>query len=438
MRPRTHRAGPTRRFALVLPLPLVALAFGALPAAGAASAPSLGPDGTLAPGKINHVVVIELENEGGDTTFGPGSPATYLNGTLRPRGELVENYYATGHNSLDNYISQVSGQSPSVQTQNDCLANGAAFADLVPGTPAANGQVTGQGCVYPAAVATVASQLDTRYRPSPTTHVAAWRGYEEDMGNTAARDGGTPDPTGGTDCGHPPIGGQTAVVATAQDQYATRHNPFVWFHSVIDQPAECSANDVPLGTLSADGRPSPTGHLVKDFSKVATTPRFAFITPNLCDDGHDATCAGTNSDGNNQGGLVGADAFLRHWVPTILNSPAYREGDTLLVVTFDESAGDTTACCNEQPGPNTAAPGSAGATSDAAAPGGGRVGAVLLNPRYIKATSTDTTGSYNHYSALRTYEDLLGLTSGGTDGRGHLGWAGAAGLKPFGRDVFNR
>ncbi len=128
-------------------------------------------------------------------------------------------------------------------------------------------------------------------------------------------------------------------------------------------------------------------------------------------------------------------------MPVILGSPAYRSGNTLVVVTFDEAdagtANGSTSCCGEVSGPNTAAPGNAGATSDAAAPGGGQVGAVLLNPKYLVAGSVDTTGSYNHYSALRSYEDLLGLTTGGTDGHGHLGYAAAPGLKPFGKDVFN-
>jgi hypothetical protein len=398
----------------------------------------------LAPGSINHIVVIELENEGYNTTFGPGSVATYLNGVLRKQGELLANYYATGHASLDNYISQVSGQSPTQSTQADCLANGAAFVDVTPGSASPSGQVQGQGCVYPPSVPTIASQLDAKFPPNPKTHVAAWKGYQEDMGNTPSRDGGVPDPTGGTSCGHPAMGAPTAVVATSADQYATRHNPFVWFHSVIDDAALCDANDVPLGTLTAQGTPSPTGHLVRDFSKVSTTPRFAFITPNLCDDGHDSTCAGTNIAGTTAGGLVGADAFLRHWVPTILKSPAYKQGDTLVVVTFDEAdispqtdPSYAAACCNEQPGPNTIAPGNAAATTNAQAPGGGQIGALLLNPRYVKAGSMDTSGSYNHYSALRSYEDLLGLTTGGTDGRGHIGWAAATGLKPFGRDVFN-
>jgi hypothetical protein len=260
------------------------------------------------------------------------------------------------------------------------------------------------------------------------------------MGNTPARDGGTPDPTGGTDCGHPAIGAtDTAEVATATDQYTTRHNPFVWFHSVIDHSAECNANVVPLGTLGPDGTPSPTGHLVKDLRSEKTTPRFGFVTPNLCNDGHDGTCAGTDSTGGHVGGLTGADEFLKAWMPMILASPAYRHGDMLVVVSFDEAdlggAASGLACCNEQPGPNTIAPGHAGATTDSA-PGGGQIGALLLNSRYIAPGSTETTGSYNHYSALRSYEDLLGLTTGGTDGKGHLGYAAAAGLVPFGTDVF--
>jgi hypothetical protein len=48
-----------------------------------------------------------VENENFSATFGPNSPATYLNGTLLKQGELIQNYYATGHASLDNCISHV-------------------------------------------------------------------------------------------------------------------------------------------------------------------------------------------------------------------------------------------------------------------------------------------------------------------------------------------
>ncbi len=429
---------------------LIVVVMAALPVAQA-SASSHGRTGVarvpLPAGSIKHILVIELENEGYATTFGPGSQATYLNHTLRKKGVLLSQYYGVGHASLDNYIAQVSGQSPTHDTQADCSNQGFAFASVTPGTPYPagspyHGQVQGDGCVYPAATKTIANQIDAQTPPNPTTHVAQWRAYEQDMGADPARDGGTPDPTGGTDCGHPALGAtDTAEVATPTDQYTTRHNPFVWFQSVIDDIAECAANDVPLGTLE-NGAPNPNGHLARDLRSTRTTPRFGFITPNLCNDGHDATCAGPNSTGTNVGGLAGADLFLQHWMPLILHSPAYRQGSMLVVVTFDEADVDSSdptyadACCGEQPGPNTTAPGNGGATADTA-PGGGRTGALLLNSRYIVPGTVDSV-PYNHYAALRSYEDLLGITTGGSDGAGHLGYAGAKGLHPFGRDVFGR
>ncbi len=70
-------------------------------------------------------------------------------------------------------------------------------------------------------------------------------------------------------------------------------------------------------------------------------------------------------------------------------------------------------------------------------PGGGDVGAVLIGPSIQPGTSSTTF--YNHYSWLRTMEDLYGVgaTAPGTDGQGHLGFAAQPGLAPFGTDVFN-
>ena len=409
----------------------------------------------LPPGSINNILVIELENEDASTTFGPGSPATYLNQTLVPKGELLDNYYATGHVSLDNYIAEISGQAPTPLTDSDCDLG--EYVNVSPGsddpnTTAYPGQVDGNGCIFPAGTQTIANQLDAAYPPNPTTNVASWREYAEDMGNDSTRDGGTPDPLGGTDCAHPTVGGtDKTVTAEATDQYATRHNPFMFFHSIIDNTAECNANVVPLGTVTA-GTPSTfngtqladtfSGHLANDLSSEATTPRFGFITPNLCDDGHDGTCTGTNLEGGKTGGLAGADIWLKHYMPLIEASPSYQSGQMLVVITSDEGAlTDTTACCNEQPGPNWAYPGfspllGTAPTTPGADPGGGKVGALLLNSEYIQPGTVDTTGDYNHYSALRSYEDLLGLTSGGTDGYGHIGFAAAPGLTPFGQDIF--
>ena len=61
---------------------------------------------------------------------------------------------------------------------------------------------------------------------------------------------------------------------------------------------------------------------------------------------------------------------------------------------------------------------------------GGRTAYQLMG-----VAGVDTSGSCNHYSALRTFEDLVGIKSGGADGYGHLGFAATA--SDFGADVFN-
>ena len=325
---------------------------------------------------IKHVFVIILENKDYAVTFGANSPAPYLAKTLTAKGQLLDQYYGIGHFSLDNYVAMLSGQAPNIETQADCQI----FTEFVPGVPGPDGQSVGQGCVYPASVKTLADQLSAKG--------LTWKGYMEDMG---------------TPCRHPALNTQdTTQAATPTEQYAARHNPFVYFHSIIDSPA-CAQNVVDLKNMAGD------------LTRQATTPNFTFVTPDLCSDGHDAPCI----DGR-PGGLKSIDAFLATWVPRILNSPAYKK-DGLLLVTFDEAEvnNDATACCGERPGPNSPMPGQTG-------PGGGRTGAVAVS-RFVKPGSKNST-PYNHYSFLRSMEDIFGLE--------HLGFAGQAGLKAFGADVF--
>ena len=334
--------------------------------------------------------IIVLENRNYDETFGPTSQAPYLSKTLVSQGELLTHYYATGHLSNDNYVSMISGQAPDADNQGDCQV----YSDFVGTGPDTNGQAVGQGCVFATFVKTISDQLEAQS--------LTWSGFMEDMGNTASREPAT--------CGHPALNSMDGTqTATAADQYAARHNPFIYFHTIIDSPT-CNAHDVPLSNLP------PL------LSSVSTTPNYVFITPNLCNDGHDTGCK--NGD---PGGLVSADAFLMKWVPMITSSPAYQQ-DGMLLIIFDEaeatSSGstpsDSTACCNEIAGPNSPMPGISG-------PGGGRTGAVILSQFVKPGTVNDTP--YNHYSMLRSIEDLFGLA--------HLGFAGQTGLTPFGSDVYN-
>ena len=339
---------------------------------------SAGPDhdgerAALPPGAIEHILVIDLENESFGTTFGPTSPAAYLNTTLLAQGQLINNYFATSHVSLGNYVSQVSGQAPTASTNNDCLDLGTlthppvlgGFTDVSPADDAAD-QASFPGQVVEmvaftrrpprAAKARARSATSwTGWRRQATITAARWRAYAEDMGNDVTRDYGTPDPQGGATCAHPPVGGADhSNSATANDQYATRHNPWVYFHSVIDDQARCDAHVVPLGSVAVSatgGADVFSGHLYADLQSPKTTPAFLFVSPNLCNDGHDATCTGTNVEGGKQGGLVGADLWLKHWMPMIFASPAYRSGKMLVVLTFDEGGlTDARACPAAEPG----------------------------------------------------------------------------------------
>jgi len=334
------------------------------------------------PTAVGHVFIINLENKGYASTFGPSSAAPYLSRRLVGQGNLLTQYHGTAHNSLPNYIAQISGQGPDSATQADCQT----YTDFTAAATVSPGQVVGNGCVYPASVKTLPDQLTRSGR--------TWKAYQEDMGNSS---------TAPATCRHPAVNAvDDTQKARVGDQYAARHNPFVYFHSIIDS-ASCAADDVALTRLAGD------------LTSVRTTANLTYITPNLCHDGHDTPCV----DGE-PGGLVSADRFLATWVPKIQASAAYRR-DGLLIVTFDESdspQSDASACCGETAGPNSPLPGITG-------PGGGRVGAVVLGPSVKAGTTTATP--YNHYALLASVEDLFGLP--------HLGYAATVSHR-FGRDVY--
>ncbi len=184
-----------------------------------------------------------------------------------------------------------------------------------------------------------------------------WRAYVEDL------DKGTPAKAS---CRRP---GSNAVDDTTHarpgDGYATRNNPFVYYHSLLDL-GDCDANDGPLARLD------------QDLQTVKTTPSYSYIAPNLCNDGSESPCV----DGS-AGGAPAADAFLAAWVPKILASPAYK-ADGLLIVTFAGSA---------VPQPDPLKPVRNG---------------TLLVSKWATAGSSDEV-AYDPYSLLRSVQDLFAL-----------------------------
>ncbi|MGN6189682.1 MAG: alkaline phosphatase family protein [Conexibacter sp.] len=319
--------------------------------AGTADAPQ--------PTKIRHVFLIVLAGHGFDATFGTGSPATYLNGTLRPKGTLLTGYRSLGRAGLPDALAMIGGQPPNADTRADCPT----YREL-PQTaaPSRSGEIAADGCVFPNTVTTIADQLSASRR--------TWKAYVEDLDRGPAP---APGVAPKTTCRHP--GSNAAddtLTARPGDGYATRRNPFVYYHSLLDL-GDCDANDGPLSALDAD------------LASARGTPNFAYVAPNLCHDGTDSPCV----DGT-PGGLAAADAFLATWVPKILASPAYR-ADGLLIVAF---AGDVTP-----PADTSASP------PDPAAP---VTDGALLVSRYAQAGGTNGT-AYDPYSLLRSLEDVFAL-----------------------------
>jgi phosphatidylinositol-3-phosphatase len=392
--------GKSRRWLLAAVFPLVLAACTSTagrPGHGTGTSSGVAESSSAAPGRpmaLRHVWVIELENEGYAQSFGTPSADPYLARTLPRMGALLKNYYAIGHSSAANYIGQISGQAPDLATQVDCPIWVPFVGHVVVGP---YHQVLGGGCVYPAAVQTLGNQLSAAGR--------SWATYLQDMGNDPARDM-TVSTARGPACGHPPTGAiDHTLRAERADQYAARHDGFAFFLSVTQDQAFCDAHILSF-------RPLPG-----DLARASATPAFSWISPDLCNDGHDAPCV-TGA----RGGLAQADAFLSQWVPKIMAAPAYRDNG-LIVITFDEGNGSA-ACCGEISGftsahPNVLEPGKNG-------PGGGRVGAVLLSP--LIRPGTVSTVDYDHYSLLRTIEDIFGLP--------HLGDAAMPQVRAFGPDVF--
>jgi phosphatidylinositol-3-phosphatase len=138
--------------------------------------------------------------------------------------------------------------------------------------------------------------------------------------------------------------------------YAKKHDPFMYFSQIASNAGRC-ARVVPFGALGGD---LGGGRL----------PAFAWITPNLCDDGHD--CA-----------IASVDRFLRGLVPYLLRGLGPHG---VLALVWDEGNADSGCCGNAH---------------------GGRVPLILLGPT-VRAGRRLTTPA-THYSLLALIEDSVGV-----------------------------
>ncbi len=135
--------------------------------------------------------------------------------------------------------------------------------------------------------------------------------------------------------------------------YAVKHNPAAYYSGGDDRSA-CKSDDVALGTRTSGPLADALDH--------DTLPAFSFITPDLCNDTH-------NCD------VKTGDAWLQAWLPRLVGSAAYRAGATVIFVAWDEYT----------PMPS-----------------------IVVSPSTPAGSVSDAV--VDHYSLLRTAEELLGIS----------------------------
>jgi hypothetical protein len=245
-----------------------------------------------------HIVVIVMENKEYAQIIG-SSDAPYLN-RLGKRKVLLTKEFAITHPSLPNYLALTGGSTFGITSDcTDCNVKGRNLVD----------------------------QLEA--------HGMSWKAYMQSM----------PEPCF-----------KGASAGTAPNDYAKKHDPFMYFDDVRNDNTRCN-QIVPFSELRIDLKNG--------------LPQFTWISPNECKDMH--SCS-----------IATGDSWLKLWVPKIIPTLGT---NGILMVLFDEGSSDA-ACCS-------------------LGSGGGHVVAVIAGPG--AKDSTTIGAAADHYSLLRLIEDELGF-----------------------------
>jgi hypothetical protein len=257
---------------------------------------------------VQTVFLVVLENHNW-SSFQGSADAPYLNGGLLPKSSCCAQYHNPPglHPSLPNYLWLEAGTNFGILDDNDPFAN----------------------------------------HQSTTNHLVAllsnagisWKAYMEDIS--------------GAD-----------VPLNDTNNYAVRHDPFVYFDDVT------GTNNPNFAYGIAHIR--PYGELAGDLTNNRVA-RYNFIAPNLCDNGHDS-CPPLDNP------IRQTDAWLAGQIPAILNSAAYQNAGVLFI-TWDEGE-------NNSDGP---------------------LGLILLSP-LARGGGYNNAVYCTHSSLLRTIQEMLTVT----------------------------
>jgi phosphatidylinositol-3-phosphatase len=151
--------------------------------------------------------------------------------------------------------------------------------------------------------------------------------------------------------------------------YSKLHNPFVYFKSIKNNPAQCG-NVVPVATpLTASSSMFDSSNL-----NSSNPPAFVWVTPNECDD-MNSKCSPLNNH------IKQGDQWLSTAIPLVQKTSWYTQGNGVIIITWDAATIADTSSWNMT--------GS-----------GGHVPTIVVSQT---ATGPFTAGG-NHYGTLRGIE----------------------------------
>lgn len=335
----------------------------ALPAVGSSSgARGHGHDAHT----LGHVFIIMEENHSQDHVIGdPNMPFT---NALAAKYNQATSYYGVTHTSEPNYIAATSGSNWDVNNDNGW---------------------------DPTSASTAVNHYDhTNIVDELEAHHISWAAYMDGMPSA----GYLPD----------------QWPATGGALYASKHDPFVLYNDVRDNPQRLS-------------HLKPYTDLAHDLNS-AHAPRYVWISPDQCNDMHggiysaipdhpETPCPYNDvpGDANDEALKTKADAFLKDAVTTIMRSRAWTP-NSVIFVTADETDYDgtnpsdnfylsTAGCCDSPVLP--AGDPAVSSTWPGGVYGGGLVPMIVISGHGPHGRTDDTP--FNHYSMLLTIEQGLGL-----------------------------
>jgi hypothetical protein len=289
---------------------------------------------------LDHVFVIMMENHHISQILG-NSNAPYIT-AYAAKANLANNYFAVGHPSLTNYMEFVGGSNFGIINDNSpdwhnadhsCIDTLATFVDETATANACPIEGSGVDAATPAVDTTnEGTPQEPIYNdplsPAPTEgitiadqlvhHGLSWKSYQEDL---------PPYGADGVNNSDGLVSDVTQSEPGMPKLYAVKHNPFVYFASVEEgsDPRLSLKQVVDFHQLFADLK---SGHV----------PNFSFIVPNQCHDQHGRGSSemgtGCSVDAN---AIAQGDAAVSILIPAIKNSPAWKQGNNVIVLVWDEN-----------------------------------------------------------------------------------------------------